>query len=47
MLAVWLPNFFDLPTNVWAGYATGFIERLLRAAEKVLGSRMQLPKKWF
>jgi len=30
-----------------AGYATGFIERLLRAAQKVLGSRMQLSEKWF
>jgi len=24
----------------WAGYATGFIDRLLRAARKVLGSHM-------
>jgi len=40
MLTVWPPNF-------WAGYATGVIERLLRAAQKVLGSRMQLSEKWF
>jgi len=28
------------PPNFWAGYANGFIERLLRAAQKVLGDRM-------
>jgi len=35
------------PSNFWAGYATGFIERLLRSAQKVLGSRMRLSEKWF
>jgi len=40
------PNFFALPPNFWAGYATGFIERLLRAAQQVLRSRMRLSEKW-
>jgi len=40
-----LPNSFD-PLFL-AGYATGFIERLMRAAKKVLGSHMQLSEKWF
>jgi len=40
VLTVFSPNF-------WAGYATGFIERLLRAAQKVLGGRMRLSEKWF
>jgi len=35
VLTVWPPNF-------WAGYATGFIETLLRAAQKVFGSPMPL-----
>ena len=39
VLTVFSPNF-------WAGYATGFIERLLRAAQKVLGCRMQLFENW-
>jgi len=39
VLTVWPPNF-------WAGYATGFIERLLRTAQNVLGRRMRLPKMW-
>jgi len=34
------------PLNFWAGYAAGFIEILLRAAQKVFGSRMQLSEKW-
>jgi len=33
------------PKKFWAGYATGFIEWLLRAAQKVLG-RMRLSEKW-
>jgi len=36
---------FD-PQSFWAGYATGFIERLLKAAQKVLGSGMRLPQMW-
>jgi len=35
------------PPNFWAGYATGFIERLLRATQKVLGGHMRLSEKWF
>jgi len=35
------------PSNFWAGYTTGFIERLLRAVQKVLGSCMRLSEKWF
>jgi len=35
------------PPNFWPGNATGFIEWLLRAAQKVLGSRMRLSEKWF
>jgi len=44
-----MPNkiVLTVPPNFWAGYATGFLERLLRAAQKVLGSRMRLSEKWF
>jgi len=35
------------PQNFRAGYATGFIERLLRIAQKVLSSRMRLSENWF
>jgi len=33
--------------NFWAEYTIGFIERLLRATQKVLGSHMRLSQKWF
>jgi len=35
------------PLNFWDGYATGFIERLLRTAQKMLGGRMRVSEKWF
>jgi len=38
---------FCPPSNFLAGYATGFIKRLLRAAQKVLRSSMQLSEKCF
>ena len=47
MLTVSTLPIFLVPPKFWAGYAVGFIERLLRAAQKVLGSRMRLSKKWF
>ena len=40
------PNFL-VPQNFWAGYAIGFIVRLLRPARKVLGSQMRLSETWF
>jgi len=46
VLTVW-PLIFLVPPNFWAGYATGSIEKLLRAAQKVLGSRMRLSDKRF
>jgi len=35
------------PPNFYAGYTIGFIERLLRATQKVLGSCMWLSEKWY
>jgi len=40
------PPLFWFPPNFWAGYAAGFIETLLRTAQKVLGSCMWLSEKW-
>jgi len=46
VLTVWHASFLH-PQNFWAGYATGFTERLLRALQKVLGSRVRPSEKWF
>jgi len=40
------PNLL-VPPNFWTGYATGFIERLLRVAQRYLGAACDFQKNGF